>query len=120
MMEIYSHFGIRGKSMKKTILKSDLLLAKTFLRTAYPAFISELQLDMDIDYLCGLCSRFVKKEELGYQIIDLSHDQKNIILNYLKEHGTIVDKTFFELMLSVQILLHKYYNSDGTFKEYVL
>lgn len=102
--------------MKYKILKSDILLAKAFLAFAYPPFVYELELVMDIDYIAGLCNSFIKKEALLYNLSDISDEQTIKIQEYLNLNGTNIDWIFYYVLLSIQMLLHKYYNADGTFK----
>ena len=103
--------------MSIKFLKSDLSLAKTFLQFPYPMFVSELLLDMDIDYIAGLCSRFISKEKhLGYCLSDLDNEQITEIEDYLNQKGTIDDKIFYNVLLAIQNLLHKYYGSTGDAK----
>lgn len=102
--------------MKNKVLKSDLMIAKAFLNTAYPHWVIELQLVMDIDYISGLCYRFISGKPLNYNLVDLEPDQLSEIEAYLNTNGNVDDVLFYKLVLLIQLLLHKYYNHDGTFR----
>lgn len=102
--------------MKNKVLKSDLLIIKIFLKTPYPFFVEHLQLEMEFDYISGFCYRLLNKKELQHNLIDLSQDVTKKIELYIEAQGCLKDRDFYKLVLSVQAILHKYYNVDGSFK----
>jgi len=54
----------------------------------YPKFIRDLALDMDIDYLIGLRTRFLEKDTcLGHKLVDFDIEQKKMITNHLNKFG---------------------------------
>ena len=59
---------------------------------------------------------FIIKEALLYNLSDISDEQTIKIQEYLNLNGTNIDWIFYYVLLSIQMLLHKYYNADGTFK----
>ena len=102
--------------MKNKAIKSDLMIAKAFLDTSYPHWVIELELVTDIDYISGLCCSFIGGKPLGYNLVDLDQNQLSKIETYLNTNGNIDDVLFYKLVLLIQLLLHKYYNHDGTFR----
>ena len=104
--------------MKKIdIEKSDLFLAKSFLKEKDPNFVIELSLEMYVDYLAGLCTRFIRRDSnLENRLVELSLDQKRAINNYLNISGNDHDKIFLLKMKTFLLTLRKYYKEDGSRK----
>ncbi len=103
--------------MKKTFEKSDILFMKAFLEQKEPRFIRKLSLDMELDYLAGICTRFIGRENyLEHKVDDLDSDVKSAISDYLNKHGNEDDNIYYLKMKTALWTLKKYYNEDGTLK----
>lgn len=99
------------------VQKADILLIKSFLEQAYPPFVAELSLNMEVDYIAGLCTRFLKNEgHLQFQLMSLNSEEESAILNYLDAFGNKEDEIFYLTMKAVIVILNKYYNDDGSYR----
>ena len=115
-MGIFILFGIRGDLIMMNIAKKDIRIVKTFVKCPYPKFITALDLDMDIDYLVGLCTRFISRSKsLDFKLFLLEDNEKTKIENYIK-NGDDDDKIYYFMMLAVQDVLNKYYDYNGNWK----
>lgn len=104
--------------MKRIFAKSDTLLIKSFLQGSHPTFIRALSLEMDVDYLAGLCTRFLKKDAcLEHKLVDLDIEQKREIGEYLNKPDNIDDRIFYLKMKAAYLVLQKYYDKDGFYKD---
>ena len=71
---------------------------------------------MDIDYLVGLCTRFISRSKsLDFKLFLLEDNEKTKIENYIK-NGDDDDKIYYFMMLAVQDVLNKYYDYNGNWK----
>lgn len=103
--------------MKKIFIKEDLHFAKIFINYPYPKFVCDLNLDMEIDYLIGICTRFLNKDTfLEHKIIDIDKDTKELIKKYLDENGDENDVIYYLMMQIMYVILKKYYNYNGYLK----
>lgn len=97
--------------------KLDINFIKSFVLTPDAIFVRELSLEMDVDYLMGLCMRFLDKDStLEHKIIEFNSEQKRNISNYLNQYGTIDEKIYYLKFKTAYLTLLKYYNEDGTAK----
>lgn len=98
----------------------EIKFVKAFIDCPYPKFIRYLDLEMDVDYLVGLCIRFIKKDKhLDNRLSFLTYSERNKIEDYLQSQGDEDDRIFYFFMLSAQNILEKYYDTEGKWKREV-
>jgi len=103
--------------MNKLISKEDLKIAKAFISYPYPEFVTALSLDMDIDYLVGLCTRFIKKEKsLNHNLCFFDDTQEKAINNYIDKQGSYNCRIFYQMVKAIEFILQKYYDNNGNWK----
>ena len=103
----------------KEISKADKLFMKSYLKQKYPSYTHTF--DIIFDYYIGLCSQFLgKRKNLGHQVLEIEKEDIQKIDKYIKDNNNEdgKDMLIFYLMTKTAILiLHKYYNEDGSAKE---
>lgn len=103
--------------MDKVTLKADKLYIESYIAQKYPPCTHVLNLDITFDYLCGLCTQFLKKaKQLSNKIIRLDESEIKKINQYIEKNNNEDgrDTLIFYLMTkTVVLILQRHYNDDG-------
>ncbi len=109
-------FG-KKKVIFVTISKKDVDIAKAFIGCPRPKFVKAMELDNDINYMFGLCRRFISRDRnLNSALLFISEEKIAAIEAYLNEKGNADDKIFYSMLNTSWSILQKYYNSNGSRK----
>ena len=100
-----------------TISKEDINIAKAFINCSRPRLVKAVGLENDVNYVFGLCRRFINRDKnLISALLFVSDEKKAEVERYLNEKGNADDKIFYSMLNTAWEILQKYYNSNGSRK----
>lgn len=99
------------------ISKEDINIAKAFINCSRPRLVKAVGLENDVNYVFGLCRRFINRDKnLNSALLFVSDEKKAEVERYLNEKGNADDKIFYSMLNTAWEILQKYYNSNGSRK----
>ena len=110
--------------LKSSASKStDIKFIKEFVKSRNPRFVRELQLEMEIYYLMGLCHQFLKGNKTLFRRLPYSDELvsaetymanhiKEMIEKYLTKYGEQYDRDYYYNMKNAYEILTKYYLNE--------
>lgn len=103
-------------------LKKDKEIVRHYYNLRYPDYIHESGLYEMVDFLAGLCSRFLKnhKKDLPYRYDMFLWCRDDEVRKIIESYNSKALSSFYNEMILCLEVLSKYYNNDGTVRKQIL